>query len=130
MIGALVTVTVAMVVTGALCWWTARRAAAGTLPRNDMIGIRTTATRASDGTWIAAHRAGAADLRRSAIGAMLTAVAPWAALFVPAPAREPVIAAVVVVGVSVLIGFSVRAGVVGHRAARAVVDRPAPPPRP
>jgi len=69
MIGALVTSTVAMVAVAVLAFWTARRGAAGTLPRNDVIGIRTGATRASDEAWIAAHRAGAGDLRRSGIGA-------------------------------------------------------------
>ncbi|WP_058598133.1 SdpI family protein [Microbacterium testaceum] len=122
MIGALVTSTVAMVAVAALAFWTARRGAAGTLPRNDFIGIRTGTTRASDEAWIAAHRAGAADLRRSGIGAAATAVLPWAALALPAAAREPAIAVVVLAGIAALIGFSVRAGVVGQRAARAVSE--------
>ena len=57
MIGALVTCSVAMLAVAAVSFWTARRAAAGTLPRNDLIGIRTAATRASDAAWVAAHRA-------------------------------------------------------------------------
>ncbi|MEV8239215.1 SdpI family protein [Microbacterium testaceum] len=122
MIGALVTSTVAMVAVAALAFRTARRGAAGTLPRNDFIGIRTGTTRASDEAWIAAHRAGAADLRRSGIGAAATAVLPWAALALPAAAREPAIAVVVLAGIAALIGFSLRAGVVGQRAARAVTE--------
>ncbi|MDF2991737.1 MAG: putative integral rane protein [Microbacterium sp.] len=123
MIGALVTATIAMLAVTALSFWTARRAAAGTLRRNNMIGIRTATTRASDDAWIAAHHAGAADLRRAGFGAAVTAVVPWAALLVPPSAQEPVIAVTGLVGVAMLIAFSVRAGVVGQRAARAVVER-------
>lgn len=123
MIGALVTATVAMLAVTVLAFWTARRGAAGTLPRNDVIGIRTATTRASDEAWAAAHRAGAADLRRSGFGAAATAVLPWAAVTLPEPVREPAIAVVVLAGVAVLIGFTVRAGVVGQRAAREVTAR-------
>lgn len=122
MIGALVTVTVAMSVVAVAAFWVARRGTAGTLPRNDLVGIRTTATRASDEAWIAAHRAGAADLRRSGIGAALAALLPWAALAMPAPSREPTIAVAILLGVAVLLGFSVRAGILGQRAARRVTD--------
>lgn len=122
MIGALATVTIAMSAVAVAAFWTARRATAGTLPRNDLVGIRTTATRASDEAWIAAHRAGAADLRRSGVGAATTALLPWAAVAMPAPLREPTIAVAILVGVAVLLGFSVRAGIVGQRAARRVTD--------
>ncbi|MDF2048019.1 MULTISPECIES: SdpI family protein [Microbacterium] len=122
MIGALVTSTVAMVAVAALAFWTAQRGAAGTLPRNDFIGIRTGATRASDEAWIAAHRAGAVDLAWSGAGALLTALGPWAALIVPTSLREFVIVVAVVVGLVVLLGFSLRAAVVGGRAARELTE--------
>ena len=76
MIGSLLTVTVAMLAVAAVSFWTARRSATGTLPRNDLIGIRTAATRASDAAWVAAHRAGAGDLRGAGIAALATAVLP------------------------------------------------------
>lgn len=49
---------------------------------------------------------------------------PWLALLLPEALREPLIAVVVLAGVAVLIGFSLRAGVVGQRAARAATERP------
>ncbi|MFG6280277.1 SdpI family protein [Microbacterium sp. 5K110] len=123
MIPTLVIVSVSMLALAGVASWTARRSAAGTLARNDLIGIRTVATQASDAAWIAAHRAGAADLRRSAIVAVVTAVLPWCALLLPGAAQEPVMAAVIVLGAVTVIGFSVRAAVVGGRAAREVTDR-------
>lgn len=122
MIGALVTCTVAMLALVAVSFWTARRASAGTLPRNDFIGIRTAATRASDAAWVAAHRAGAADLRRTGVAALATAVLPWGAVVVPDGYREAVIVVPVLIGVGAILGFTVRSGVVGVRAAREVTD--------
>ena len=122
MIGALITCTVAMFAVAAVSFWTARRASAGTLPRNDLIGIRTAATRASDAAWVAAHRAGAADLRRTGVAALATAVLPWAAVVVPDAYREVVIVVAILGGVGAILGFSVHAAVVGGRAARAVTD--------
>jgi len=119
----LVGITAAMLAVGVLILWMAGRAAAGTLPRNDFAGIRTAATRASDEAWVAAHRAGAADLRRSVIGAVIAAGAPWVSLAVPEPGRQAVVAAGVLLGAAVLLAFSVRAAIVGQRAARAVTDR-------
>lgn len=123
MILGLVGITAAMLAVGVLILWMAGRAAAGTLPRNDFAGIRTAATRASDEAWVAAHRAGAADLRRSVIGAVIAAGAPWVSLAVPEPGRQAVVAAGVLLGAAVLLAFSVRAAIVGQRAARAVTDR-------
>ena len=48
----LVTVAVAM-------WFVARAGEQGDLPRNGLVGIRTSATRASDRAWEAGHRAAA-----------------------------------------------------------------------
>ncbi|MCT2086315.1 SdpI family protein [Microbacterium enclense] len=122
MIGALVTCSVAMLAVAAVSFWTARRAAAGTLPRNDLIGIRTAATRASDAAWVAAHRAGAAGLRRTGVVAAATAVLPWAAVVVPDAYRETVIVVTVLGGAGTILGLSIHAAVVGGRAARAVTD--------
>ncbi|BAJ75945.1 predicted integral membrane protein [Microbacterium testaceum StLB037] len=119
----LVVVSVMMLATAALILWMARRAAAGTLPRNDFAGIRTAATRSSDEAWIAAHRAGAADLRRSVVGAAIAGTVPWVSLALPESAREPVAAAGILAGAAVLVAFSVRAAIVGQRAALAVIDR-------
>ena len=122
MIGALVTCTGAMLALAALSFWTARRASAGTLPRNDLVGIRTTATRASDAAWVAAHRAGAADLRRMGVAALATAVLPWAGVVVPDAYREAVIVVTVLGGVGAILVLTIRSAVVGGRAARAVSD--------
>ena len=122
MIGALVTCSAAMLAVAAVSFWTALRASAGTLPRNDFIGIRTAATRTSDAAWVAAHRAGAADLRRTGVAALATAVLPWAAVAVPEGYREAVIVVSILGGVGAILGFSVRSAVVGGRAARAVTD--------
>ncbi|MEL4411518.1 hypothetical protein, partial [Shewanella algae] len=80
------------------------------------------ATRASDAAWVAAHRAGATDLRRTGVAALATAVLPWAAVVVPDGYREAVIAVTVLVGVAAILVFTVRSAVVGVRAARAVTD--------
>lgn len=122
MIGALVTCTVAMLALAAVSFWTARRASAGTLPRNDLIGIRTAATRASDAAWVAAHRAGAADLRRTGVAALATAVLPWASVAVPDAYREAIIVLTVLGGVGAILVLTIRSAVVGVRAARAVSD--------
>ncbi|SIS07214.1 SdpI family protein [Microbacterium sp. RURRCA19A] len=122
MIGPLVTVTVAMLAVAAVSFWTARRASAGTLPRNDLVGIRTAATRASDAAWVAAHRAGAADLRGTGIAALATALLPWVATIVPAGAREPVLVVVIVSGIGAILGFSIHAAIVGERAARGATE--------
>lgn len=52
----LVTVAVAM-------WFVARAGEQGDLPRNGLVGIRTSATRASDRSWAAGHRAAAGPAR-------------------------------------------------------------------
>jgi len=121
-LGPLIVASVLMLALGVASLWVARRAAAGTLPRNDLVGIRTAATRASDAAWIAAHRAGAADLRWIGVVALVTAVLIWPTLGMPEGAREIALAVVVLGGAALVLVFSLRAAVVGGRAARAVTD--------
>jgi len=121
-VGSLIIASALMLALGVASLWMARRAAAGTLPRNNVVGIRTPATRASDAAWVAAHRAGAADLRRIGVVALMTAVLIWVTLGMPQGTREIALAVVVLGGAALILVFSLRAAAVGGRAARAVRD--------
>ncbi|CAB4962402.1 unannotated protein [freshwater metagenome] len=52
-----------LVTVAAAMWFVARAGERGDLPRNGLVGIRTTATRASDRAWAAGHRAAARPAR-------------------------------------------------------------------
>lgn len=92
-----------------------RRSTAGTLPRNHLVGLRTTATLADDEAWLIAHRragglltmAGVAGLALTAAGAVAAALG-W-----PGLATGVLLAATVV-----LLALTVAACVLGDRAVR------------
>ena len=67
-------VGVLLVVAGWVLARIARRAAAGTLPRNQFAGIRTSTTLASDTAWRTAHEAAEKDSVRGARGLIVGGV--------------------------------------------------------
>jgi len=94
-----------------------RRAAAGTLPRSSLVGIRIAATMRDDESWDVGHRAAGPLLL--ATGIVATAIALVAGA-VATTAEDPAAAVVLLVGAGVLVGGVLWAGRV---AARAVRDR-------
>lgn len=114
-----------LVATGVFVVTTARRLADGRIAKNWLLGIRTPATLASDGAWLAAHRAGERDLVRCGWSAAVTGPAAIAVgAGVGAGDAERALAGWGValgIGVVVMLWFGVRAAVVGHRAAKAIV---------
>ncbi|WP_052460940.1 SdpI family protein [Microbacterium gorillae] len=58
-----------------LMLWLARRSAAGTLPRNQLAGIRTPLTLSSDEAWYPAQAAAAPATRTAALGGLIGSVA-------------------------------------------------------
>ena len=101
-----------LLASGAILAVVAFRSQRGTLPRNWIVGIRTTTTLASDEAWDAAHRAGARALSTGAWG---TAAAGMALLLRPS---NGVGLAVIMAGLGWLLGWVFRAGYLGTRAAR------------
>jgi uncharacterized membrane protein len=101
-----------LIVTGALLAVVAYRSRRGVLPRNWIVGIRTTATLSSDEAWDVAHRAGAGAL---SIGAWGTLVAGGFLLLRPSNGLGLTL---ITIGLVWLLGWVIRAGYVGTRAAR------------
>lgn len=101
-----------LIVTGALLIVVAYRSQRGTLPRNWIVGIRTTTTLASDEAWDAAHRAGA---RALSIGAWGTLATGLVLLLRPSNGLG---LAVISIGLLWLLGWVFRAAYLGIRAAR------------
>lgn len=91
-------------------------AAGDRLPRNGWAGIRTLTTLRDDETWYAAHRAGARWLLLSGAAAAIVGTALLAVR--PGDGAAGMLATV---GGLVCGGCAIVAGIVGHRAARAVV---------
>lgn len=87
------------------------RSSRGAMPRNWIVGIRTVKTMESDDAWKRAHRAAAASLGISAVG---TIGAGLGLLTVPS---NGVGLAVITVGLLWMLGWILRGGVLGHRAA-------------
>ncbi|MCL3860905.1 SdpI family protein [Actinotalea sp. K2] len=97
-----------------------RRAADGRLGRNQLAGLRTTATLRSDEAWRAGHRAG---LPSNEIGATGLALAGLAILVLP---DGVALIAVSLGGAVWAVGWLLHAMVLANRAARVVEpDRPA-----
>jgi uncharacterized membrane protein len=63
-----------LAIVGVLGLVLARAGAAGTLPRNAAVGIRTRRTRRSDAAWKAGHRAAAGPLRFAGVVGLAAAV--------------------------------------------------------
>lgn len=103
-----------LIVTAGILWYVGVRSTSGTLGRNHLVGIRTTATLESDEAWDAAHRAGGAWLKVAAIG---PGVAGIVVVFRPA---NGVGLAATLIGLTWLVGWVIASGVRGSRAARAI----------
>lgn len=93
-----------------------RRAAAGTLPRNALVGIRVPSTMRDDEAWAVAHRAAGPPLVATGLAGAVVAVA---AGFVAATSGDGTAAVVILVGSALLVGGVLWAG---RRAAGAVRD--------
>lgn len=112
-------VGVVMIAAGVLVIWLARATASGRVGRNDIAGIRTPSTMATDDAWLAAH----VRAKRPTIYAGIASFATGAFAVLPLPI--PVIGAGVVVGAVVMIAFVLYGSVVGTAAAREVLARDA-----
>ena len=88
-----------------------RRASAGTLKKNPLVGIRTTLTLNSEVAWDAAHLAGGRLLSISGLGPLLTGP-----LLLTHPTNA-VGLVIVLSGLAWMVGWILAAGVVGTRAA-------------
>lgn len=101
-----------LVAAGVILLVVALRSRSGTLPRNWIVGIRTTTTLASDEAWIRAHHASATPLLLGSIGTML------AGLVLLLRPTNGFGLAIVTAGLIWLLFWVIRAGVAGQRAAR------------
>ena len=100
---------VALVVAG-------RRASAGTLRKNPLVGIRTTLTLNSEIAWDAAHLAGGRLLSIAGLGPLLTGP-----LLLTHPTNA-VGLVIVLSGLAWMVGWILAAGVVGTRAAEEALE--------
>ncbi|WP_435737828.1 SdpI family protein [Cellulosimicrobium sp. PMB13] len=98
---------------GILLVWCARATASGRVGRNQVAGIRTATTLASDEAWQTAHRA--ARPLSEAAGWVLVAAAP--VLFLVD--GDEIELAVTLVATTVTLGLTIAGAVVGTRAVRA-----------
>jgi len=101
----------------ALLVWLARAGASGRLERNQVAGIRTRATLASDEAWLAAHRRAEGATLWAAGASALTGV------LVFLPVGIEALSVVVVGGTLVMLGFVLYGAKVGVHAAREVEAR-------
>ena len=105
---------VLLIVLGIALLEVGRRAAAGTLPRNGLVGLRTTTTMASDETWDAAHRASGRWLQYAGIVPIPIGVALF---FQPSNALGLILT---LVALTWTLAWVIAAGRRGQRAARTV----------
>ncbi|MEV7691886.1 SdpI family protein [Microbacterium sp. NPDC089189] len=105
---------VVMAGSGLLLIWMARATASGRLKRNAIAGIRIPSTMASEEAWLAAH----IRAKRATMIAGISSVATGFLALLPVPA--PVLAAVVLVGCGMMLGFVLYGARVGGRAAKTV----------
>jgi uncharacterized membrane protein len=102
----------ALVIGGAvLVTWLTWKAANGSLPRNDLAGVRTRVTMSSDEAWRTGHRAA---LCPTVVAGILTVLWSLASIGF-APLRNPVS---VLVATAVLLGGALLSIPVAHRAVR------------
>lgn len=112
-----IVLSIVMAASGLLVMWMAQAAASGQLKRNDIAGIRTPSTMASDVAWLAAH---IRSKRATMTAGILSLVSGLAVLFpLPGP--------VVLGGCAALLGFVLYGARVGIRAAKAVGEAPKGP---
>ena len=93
-----------------------RRASAGTLRKNPLVGIRTTLTLNSEIAWDAAHLAGGRLLSIAGLGPLLTGP-----LLLTRPTNL-VGLVIVLSGLAWMVGWILAAGVVGTRAAEEALE--------
>ncbi|HPT95913.1 MAG TPA: SdpI family protein [Microbacteriaceae bacterium] len=109
---------------GVLFLWMARRSEAGRLQRNQLAGVRTALTLASDEAWYPAQRAAAPRIRLAGWGAIgggcVAALVGVAGL--GAEASAGLFLFTVLASAAWLLSWTIAAGVTGERAARAAVD--------
>ncbi|WP_407319240.1 SdpI family protein [Isoptericola halotolerans] len=108
---------VVMLGAGVLLVRTARAAASGRLRRNQLAGIRTPSTMASDEAWLVAH----VRAERPTTLAGWTAAA--SGLFALLPVSSVVLAVAVLTGCVVMVGLVLHGARVGGRAAAETVRR-------
>ncbi|WP_460775814.1 SdpI family protein [Microbacterium sp. GXF7504] len=99
---------------GVLMLWLARAGASGRLKRNQLAGIRTRRTLASDEAWHAAHVRAERPTRAAGIVAIAAGV-----VILPVPAPAPAIAVIAVTAAIIMIACAGYGAVVGGRAADA-----------
>lgn len=97
---------------GVLLVWLARAAASGRVRRNQVAGIRTRTTLASDEAWLAAHRRAEGPTRAAGVAAIVTA----AAVLLPVPVEAVMV--IVLLGAVAMIGLVLYGAKVGTDAAR------------
>lgn len=107
-------VSVVMLAAGVLLVWMARAAASGRLRRNQLAGIRTRSTMASDEAWRAAH----VRARRPTTLAGVVSMASAALALLPV--GMPVVAAGALSGCLAMLGLVLYGAIVGGRAATRV----------
>lgn len=111
-----------LVAAGWLLSHLARRAAAGTLKRNQLAGIRTSVTLSSDAAWRAAHRAAKKDSVRGARGVVVGGVLGAASgllgfLGVPFSTAMTTFTVIALGSTAWLLIWTLRGSAVGQRAA-------------
>lgn len=107
---------VVMVGTGVLMISMANAAASGRLKRNQLAGIRTPRTMASEEAWLAAH----VRARRVTVFAGVASLLGGAFALVPVP--MPVVTIGILVAAIAMIGFALYGARVGSAAARTVSE--------
>jgi hypothetical protein len=121
--GAYLALTLGVALLAGLCQVMVSQTVRGKLPRNELMGIRTRATKSSDAAWDAGHRAAVPAERVTArFGLVLVVIAAVVAVIVRPgedPGWEILVPAVGFVGT--VVGLIV-AGVAANRAAKGVAD--------
>ncbi|PFG20925.1 SdpI family protein [Serinibacter salmoneus] len=110
---------VSLVAGGGAMLWIAGASVRGTLTRNGIAGVRTTATLASDEAWAAAQTAAAGPTR---LGGVLAVVTGFAALAVGIadPAADVALAVVALAGTGLVLASVLVGAARGNRAANVV----------
>ncbi|KRA23685.1 hypothetical protein ASD65_04025 [Microbacterium sp. Root61] len=109
---------------GVLMLWLARRSRQGRLPRNQLAGVRTTATLASDAAWFAGQAASAGHTATAGWGTLIGGLAVTAVALLTLPYEVAMtIYTVLTLGTAAwLLGWAIAGGAAGQRAAQAVLD--------
>lgn len=107
-----IVLAVLLVGTGVLLLWLARATVSGRVRRNQVAGIRTPATLASDEAWLAAHRRAEGPTRAGGFASILTG------LGVLVPGEEWAVIVIIGVGSLVMLGLVLYGAKVGTDAAR------------